>query len=122
MIERAEMLPQIESFCADNELGQLQFVALDRPASASQAMENSGVPLPKILKIEEPLQEWGTKFFSRFYLLNDERTFGMNLETTGRMLQLKCFPHQEFVCQMFSKHGHSSIRVTGFFTAPAGNK
>ena len=27
-------------------------------------------------------------------------SIGMNLETTGRMLQLNCFPHQEFVCQM----------------------
>ena len=26
VIERAEMLPQIESFCTENELGQLQFV------------------------------------------------------------------------------------------------
>lgn len=75
VVERAEMLPQIELFCAENELGQLQFVALDRPASASQALENSGVPLPKILKIEEPLQEWGNKFFSRFYLLNDDTNF-----------------------------------------------
>jgi len=75
VIERAELLPQIESFCTDNEIGQLQFVALDRPVSASKAMGNSGVPLPNILKIEEPLQQWATKFFSRFYLLDDDTKF-----------------------------------------------
>ena len=75
VIEHAELLPQIESFCTENELGQLQFVALDRPVSASKAMGNSGFPLPNILKIEEPLQEWGSKFFSRFYLLDDDTNF-----------------------------------------------
>ncbi|GIT03538.1 MAG: hypothetical protein CM1200mP28_07970 [Deltaproteobacteria bacterium] len=95
------MLPQIESFCTDNEIGQLQFVALDRPVSASKAMGNSGVPLSNILKIEEPLQQWATKFFSRFYLLDDDTKFWNEFGKNGLIHQLKCFPHQEFVCQMF---------------------
>jgi len=75
VIERAELLPQIESFCSENELGQLQFVALDRPASVSKGIGDSGVSLTNILNFEEPLLEWGNKFFSRFYLLDDDTKF-----------------------------------------------
>ncbi len=75
VIEKAEMLAQINTFCVENELGQLQFVALDRPATFTQAMDNSGISLPEIMNFQEPLQEWGTKFFSRFLLLKDEESF-----------------------------------------------
>ena len=75
VIERAEILPKIESFCAENELGQLQFVALDRLAPESKEMVNLGIPLSKILKIENPLNEWAKKFFSRFYLLDEDTKF-----------------------------------------------
>ena len=75
VIDRSEMLPQIELFCAEKELGQLQFVALDRPASESKYKGSSGIPLTNILKIEEPLKEWGTKFFSRFYFLDKGTKF-----------------------------------------------
>lgn len=75
VIEQAQKLTQIESFCTENELGQLQFVAMDRPASETKVMKNLGVSLPNILKFEKPLEEWGNKFFSRFYLLNDHKNF-----------------------------------------------
>ena len=44
VIERAELLPQIESFCTDNEIGQLQFVALDRQVSESCLLYTSPSP------------------------------------------------------------------------------
>ena len=100
VIERAEMLPKIELFCSENEIGQLQFVALDRPVSASKPVENLGVSLPNILKIEKPLQDGPLSFFRAFIYLKMTLTFGMNLEITGQMHPLKCFPHQEYVCQM----------------------
>ena len=75
VIERAEMLPQIEIFCTEHELGQLGFVALDRPASVPDSTGTKGIPFPEILKFKEPLQEWGEKFFSRFALLKDENNF-----------------------------------------------
>jgi len=75
VIERAEKLPQIEIFCAEHELGQLRFVALDRPASVPKSAGTKGIPLPEILKFKKPLQEWGEKFFSRFTLLKDENNF-----------------------------------------------
>ena len=75
VIERAEKLPQIEIFCAEHELGQLGFVALDHPASVPKSAGTKGIPLPEILKFKKPLQEWGEKFFSRFTLLKDENNF-----------------------------------------------
>ena len=75
VIERAEKLPQIEIFCAEHELGQLRFVALDRPASVPKSAGTKCIPLPEILKFKKPLQEWGEKFFSRFTLLKDENNF-----------------------------------------------
>ena len=75
VIERAEMLPQIELFCTENEIGQLQFVAMDRPVSKSKPMDHLGVSLPNILKIEKPLKDWATTFFSRFFLLKDDINF-----------------------------------------------
>ena len=75
VIERADKLPQIESFCAKHELGQLRIVTLDRPPSASETAVNKGVPLQEILKFEEPLQKWSKKFFSRFALLKDDKNF-----------------------------------------------
>jgi len=75
VIERAEKLPQIEIFCAEHELGQLRFVALDHPASVPKSAGTKGIPLPEILKFKKPLQEWGEKFFSRFALLKDEKIF-----------------------------------------------
>ena len=80
VIERAKLLPQIELFCSENELGQLKFVALDRPASESNTTKISGVSLSNILKFERPLHEWGKKFFSRFYLLEEETNFWKEYE------------------------------------------
>ena len=85
VIERAKLLPQIELFCSENELGQLKFVALDRPASESNTTKISGVSLSNILKFERPLQEWGKKFFSRFYLLEEETNFWKEYENNSLM-------------------------------------
>jgi hypothetical protein len=75
VIERADKLPQIESFCAEHELGQLWIVTLDRPPTTPEITVNKGIPLQEILKFEEPLQKWGEKFFSRFVLLKDDKNF-----------------------------------------------
>ncbi|MBC8258517.1 MAG: chromosome segregation protein SMC [SAR324 cluster bacterium] len=75
VLEHADTLPQLELFCRENELGQLHFVALDRPATFSKASVNKGNNLDDILQIEGPLQEWGRKFFSRFTLLKNETDF-----------------------------------------------
>ncbi|GIT71237.1 MAG: hypothetical protein Ct9H300mP28_10510 [Pseudomonadota bacterium] len=75
VIERAEILPQIESFCVDNRLDNFNSGTGPSGICFKSHGENSGVPLSNILKIEEPLQEWATKFFSRFYLLDDDTKF-----------------------------------------------
>ena len=75
VIERAAEFPQLELFCAEHELGQLHFIALDHPASVPESAVNNGTPLPYILKFKGPLKEWGEKYFSRFTLLKDENNF-----------------------------------------------
>ena len=80
VIEQAKMLPQIELFCADHDLGQLKFVALDRPSTVPEAAGTKGIPLTEIIKIKKPLQEWGKNFFSRFVLLKNEKTFWNEVE------------------------------------------
>ena len=60
-------------------LDNFNSLALDRPVSESKAMENLGVPLPNILKIEEPLQEGPLSFFHAFICLKTTQNFGMNL-------------------------------------------
>jgi chromosome segregation protein len=80
LIERAEALPQLELFCTKNELGQLTFVALDHPASVPENGGKKGTPFSEMLKFKEPFQEWGEKFFSRFALLKDEKSFWSETE------------------------------------------
>ena len=46
----------------------------------SKAMDISGIPLPKILKFDKTFQEWGEKFFSHFFLLNEETNFWNEFE------------------------------------------
>ena len=66
---------ELEIFCTEHDLGQLKFIALDRPASNPQAPKTKGIPLPEILEFKTPLKEWGEKYFSRFTLLKDEINF-----------------------------------------------
>ena len=75
VIECAADFPELEIFCKEHELGQLKFIALDRPASIPQAPKTKGIPLPEILEFKAPLKEWGEKYFSRFTLLKDEINF-----------------------------------------------
>jgi len=75
VIERAADFPELEKFSKEHELGQLKFVALDRPSSVPQETTKKGTPLPEILEFKAPLKEWGEKFFSRFTLLKDEIDF-----------------------------------------------
>ena len=75
VIERADKLSQLESFCAEHELGQLRIVTLDRPSTAQEKELSKGVPLNEILKFDESLQKWGDKFFSRFTLMKDHKNF-----------------------------------------------
>ena len=75
VIECAADFPELEIFCKEHELGQLKFIALDRPASIPQAPKTKGIPLPEILEFKTPLKEWGEKYFSRFTLLKDEINF-----------------------------------------------
>ncbi len=75
VIECAADFPELEIFCKEHELGQLKFIALDRPASIPQAPKTKGIPLPEVLEFKAPLKEWGEKYFSRFTLLKDEINF-----------------------------------------------
>jgi chromosome segregation protein len=75
VIERTADFSELETFCNEHELGQLKFVALDRPASVPKAAVDKGTPLPEIIEFKTPLKEWGEKFFSRFTLLKDEINF-----------------------------------------------
>ena len=75
VIEHAVDFPELEIFCTEHDLGQLKFIALDRPVSVSQDSTTKGTPLPEILEIKAPLKEWGEKYFSRFTLLKDEINF-----------------------------------------------
>ncbi len=75
VIECAADFPELEIFCKEHELGQLKFIALDRPTSIPQAPKTKGIPLPEILEFKTPLKEWGEKYFSRFTLLKDEINF-----------------------------------------------
>ncbi|MDP7614095.1 MAG: chromosome segregation protein SMC [SAR324 cluster bacterium] len=75
VIERAVDFPELEIFCTEHDLGQLKFIALDRPVSVRQDSTAKGTPLPEILEIKAPLKEWGEKFFSRFTLLKHEINF-----------------------------------------------
>ena len=75
VIECAADFPELEIFCKEHELGQLKFIALDRPTSIPQAPITKGIPLPEILEFKAPLKEWGEKYFSRFTLLKDEINF-----------------------------------------------
>jgi len=75
VIERAVDFPELEIFCTEHDLGQLKFIALDRPVSVPQDSTTKGTPLREILEIKAPLKEWGEKFFSRFTLLKHEKNF-----------------------------------------------
>ena len=75
VIERAAEFPELEKFSKEHDLGQLKFVALDRPSSVPQETTKKGTPLPEILEFKAPLKEWGEKFFSRFTLVKDEIDF-----------------------------------------------
>ena len=75
VIEHAVDFPELEIFCTEHDLGQLKFIALDRPVSVWQDSTAKGTPLPEILEIKAPLKEWGEKFFSRFTLLKHEINF-----------------------------------------------
>ena len=75
VIERLADFPKLEMFCAEHELGQLQFIALDRPASVTESAVHNGILLPDIIKFKGAFKEWGEKYFSRFTLLKDEKHF-----------------------------------------------
>lgn len=96
IVEKAEKLPQIEGFCASNELGRLNFLALDtssrqflnnevetagRPSDSDQGVVseqfplNKGgqrvVPLNKYVKFTGPLKKWGEQAFHNIYFMPD---------------------------------------------------
>ena len=75
VIEQAKMLPKIELFCVNHDIGQLKFLALDRPTSVLKVANSKGIPLQEIIKFKKPLQEWGEKYFSRFILMKDKNIF-----------------------------------------------
>ena len=83
VIERTVDFAELEIFCTEHDLGQLKFIALDRPVSMPKNYTTKGTVLSEILEIKAPLKEWGEKFFSRFTLLKDEinfwNEFGNNL-------------------------------------------
>ena len=75
VIERYSNLTELELFCKEHELGQLNFITLDRLPSVTKELTTKGTPLSEILDFKAPLKEWGKIFFSRITLLKDEKNF-----------------------------------------------
>ncbi len=74
VVEKGETLRQVEAFCREHDIGSLRFLALDRlPLKADSG--DAGMPLNAYLRFEPLFEEWGTRFFSRFQLLEEPDQF-----------------------------------------------
>ena len=74
VLEKADRMSLVESFCNKQDIGALRFIALDR-LQPKQGKEPEAENLSTHLEFEPQFKEWGNRFFSRFLLQGEVKAF-----------------------------------------------
>ena len=80
VVEKSELLEEIEKFCRQHETGRLGFIALDRMKPFTSAEALPGIPLSDLMEFGDPLDgnaanSLARGFFSRIFLVEHEEAW-----------------------------------------------